>query len=248
MVETLKAMAGPALVRERKRTHLCGSLRKEHIGQEVVLMGWVQSQRDHGGAVFIDLRDRTGIAQVVFEGSSPEAHAIGDRLRSEYVVGVIGQVRSRGGNVNPKLPTGEIEVVVSYVEVLNRAETPPFLIEDQVDTAEEKRLKYRFLDLRRPELQRSLILRSKMNHRLMSEARLPRARRRQAYPRRPDFLVRPSKLGDFYAASPSCKQLFMIVTTGTFRRGASATRICADRQPEFTQRLRYPSHQVTCWR
>ncbi len=250
MVETLKAMAGPALVRERKRTHLCGSLRKEHIGQEVVLMGWVQSQRDHGGAVFIDLRDRTGIAQVVFEGSSPEAHAIGDRLRSEYVVGVIGQVRSRGGNVNPKLPTGEIEVVVSYVEVLNRAETPPFLIEDQVDTAEEKRLKYRFLDLRRPELQRSLILRSKMNHvvrRTLSEElgflelETPYMVKYTPGGAR-NFLV-PSRqnAGDFYALAESpqlYKQLFMIAGFDRYFQIVKCFRdedLRLDRQPEFTQ-------------
>src|SRR5262249_47762842 len=148
--------AGTRLIRDRKRTHLCGDLRKEHIGQEVVLMGWVQSYRDLGGAVFIDLRDRAGIAQVVFDASDNKAaHDIADRLRSEWVVGIVGKVRSRGENANTKIPTGEVEVVAHHIEVFNKSETPPFLIEDEIDTAEEKRWRYRYLDLRRPVLQRN---------------------------------------------------------------------------------------------
>ncbi|MFO0724842.1 MAG: aspartate--tRNA ligase [Myxococcota bacterium] len=243
-------MAGPALVRERKRTHFSGTLRKEHVGQEVVLMGWVQSRRDHGGAVFIDLRDRTGLAQVVFEASSGPAHEIANRLRNEWVVGVIGKVRSRGGNVNPNLATGEIEVVVSYVEVLNRAETPPFLIEDDVNTAEEKRLKYRFLDLRRPALQRNLILRSKMNQvvrRTLSdelgflELETPYMVKYTPGGAR-NFLV-PSRQnpGAFYALAESpqlYKQLFMIAGFDRYFQIVKCFRdedLRLDRQPEFTQ-------------
>src|SRR5262249_53404954 len=147
-----------------KRTHMCGDLRKDHIGETVVLMGWVHSYRDLGGAVFIDLRDRTGLAQIVFEqDESAEAHAIADKLRHDWVIGVVSNVRSRGTNANRKMATGEIEVLASFIEVFNRAETPPFLIDDSVDTAEDKRLPYRYLDLRRPSLQRTLITRSRLN-------------------------------------------------------------------------------------
>ena len=125
----IPVMTGPNLVREQKRTHMCGDLRAAHVGDEVILMGWVHSYRDLGGAVFIDLRDRTGLAQVVFDQSVDETcHKIGDRLRSEWVVGIVGKVRSRGENVNPNLPTGEIEVLASYIQVFNQSQTPPFVI------------------------------------------------------------------------------------------------------------------------
>ncbi len=107
MANDVPRMAGPNLIGEKKRTHLCGTLRAAHEGEEVVVMGWVQSYRDLGGAVFLDLRDRSGLVQVVFDAAvSPEAHAIADRARSEWVVGVVGRVRSRGANVNPRMPTG----------------------------------------------------------------------------------------------------------------------------------------------
>src|SRR5688572_1569509 len=153
---SLPAMTGPDLIKERKRTHMCGDLRSEHIGEEVVLLGWVKTRRDHGGAVFVDLRDRTGFTQVVFDASSNEqAHTIADQLRSEWVIGVVGRVRSRGANVNEKIPTGTIEVLATYIQVFNRSETPPFEIDDDITTAEEKRLEHRYLDLRRPSMQRN---------------------------------------------------------------------------------------------
>jgi aspartyl-tRNA synthetase len=250
MSEPLPSMSGPALVREKKRTHLAGTLRAEHIGQEVVLMGWVASYRDLGGAIFIDLRDRAGLAQIVFEDPSSPAHAIADRLRAEWVVGIVGKVRSRGANANAKLPTGEIEVVADYIEVFNRAETPPFHIDDEVDTAEEKRLKYRFLDLRRPALQRNLMLRSKMNHvvrRTLSEElgflelETPYMVKYTPGGAR-NFLV-PSRLnpGEFYALAESpqlYKQLFMMAGFDRYFQIVKCFRdedLRQDRQPEFTQ-------------
>jgi aspartyl-tRNA synthetase len=150
-------------IADLKRTHSCGALTKADIGKTAILFGWVQNPRDHGGAVFIDLRDREGITQVVFEpGISAEAHALARELGREDVIGVQGSVTSRGEQVNPKLKTGEIEVRVARAERFNRAETPPFLIEDQIETAEEKRLTYRYLDLRRAPMQRTLILRHRM--------------------------------------------------------------------------------------
>src|SRR5262245_34249338 len=144
-------MSGGKLITERKRTHRCGTLRGSHEGQEGVVMGWVQSYRDLGGAVFIDLRDPTGIVQVVCDAAHDAAsHAIADKARSEWVIGVVGKVRSRGSNVNSKMDTGEIEILGDRIEIFNRAETPPFAIEDDVDTAEDKRLSHRYLDLRRP--------------------------------------------------------------------------------------------------
>ena len=151
-------------ISEVKRTHSCGELTRANIGKTVVLFGWVQNRRDHGGAVFIDLRDREGLTQIVFEPDiATEAHDLAGSLRLEYVIGIRGKVVSRGSNVNPKLRTGEIEVKATELTIFNRSEPTPFLIEEQVDTAEEKRLAYRYLDLRRPPIQRALIARSKMN-------------------------------------------------------------------------------------
>jgi aspartyl-tRNA synthetase len=147
----------PRFITDTKRTHSCGELTKADIGKEVVLFGWVNNRRDHGGAVFIDLRDREGITQVVFEEDvRPEVHELAGQLRLEFCVGLRGKVVSRGGNVNPKLRTGEIEVHATELEIFNRSEPTPFQIEDRVDTAEEKRLAYRFLDLRRAPLQKTL--------------------------------------------------------------------------------------------
>ena len=123
-------------------------------GQQVVLFGWVQNRRDHGGAVFIDLRDREGLTQVVFEPDiNAEAHALAGRLRLEFCIGVQGKVASRGANVNPKMKTGEIEVRATALTIFNRSEPTPFPIEDTIDTTEEKRLAYRYLDLRRRPMQ-----------------------------------------------------------------------------------------------
>ena len=150
-------MAVP-FITEVKRTHTCGQLTKANIGEEVVLFGWVQNRRDHGGAVFIDLRDREGLTQVVFEPDiAKEAHELAGQLRLEYCIGIKGKVASRGTQVNPKLKTGEIEIKATDLTIFNRSEPTPFLVEDNIDTAEDKRLAYRFLDLRRKPLQQSLI-------------------------------------------------------------------------------------------
>ncbi len=154
---------------ELKRTHHCSELRAADEGKEAVLFGWVASYRDHGGCVFVDLRDREGITQLVFDpelsghGDGPRAaHDLARALRSEWVIGVRGVVKSRGGNKNPKLPTGEIELHVVELSVFNKSETPPFELADSIDTSEEKRLEYRYLDLRRAPLQKTLRVRHRI--------------------------------------------------------------------------------------
>ncbi len=146
-----------------QRSHHCGQLTPDHIGQTVTLNGWVQTRRDLGGVLFIDLRDRSGIVQVVFNPDySGEALKIADKVRSEYVIAVTGKVVKRDEEtINRNLPTGEIEVQITDIEVLSAAKTPPFFIEDGVEVDESLRLKYRYLDLRRPEMQKTLLLRSK---------------------------------------------------------------------------------------
>jgi aspartyl-tRNA synthetase len=160
---------------ELKRTHRSGSLRAADVGKEVVLFGWVATRRDHGGCVFIDLRDREGITQIVFDPAyrdprataDPDvvarAHKLAEEARPEWVLGVRGVVVSRGSNVNPKLATGEIEVHVVEATIFNRADTPPFALDDDIETREEVRLEYRYLDLRRKPLQESLVRRSRVN-------------------------------------------------------------------------------------
>ncbi len=142
---------------DMRRTHSCGELGAAEVGRDVVLMGWVQRRRDHGGVIFVDLRDREGITQVVFNPEmAPEVHAKAHVIRSEFVVGVRGRVRHRPeGMVNPTLATGAIEILVSELKVLNAAQNPPFLVEDNVEVSEATRLKHRHVDLRRPRLQRN---------------------------------------------------------------------------------------------
>ncbi|MEP7127023.1 MAG: OB-fold nucleic acid binding domain-containing protein, partial [Byssovorax sp.] len=155
---------------ELKRTHRCGELRASDIDQEVVLFGWVANRRDHGGLIFIDLRDRDGITQIVFDPDEKDAHMLAEATRPEWVIGIRGVVRSRGEQfskkegklvsaVNPKLATGAIEILVKEATIFNKAETPPFEISDEIDTREELRLTYRYLDLRRAPLQRALRMR-----------------------------------------------------------------------------------------
>ena len=237
-------------IRDLKRTQSCGELTSKDAGKEVVLFGWVHNRRDHGGAVFIDLRDRAGLTQVVFEADAgQEMHALSQELRYEYCVGVRGKVVSRGGNVNPRLVTGEIEVHADKLTIFNRSETPPFLIEDKIDTAEEKRLHYRYLDLRRAPLQATLMKRSKLNlvtrttlNRLgFLELETPYMVKYTPGGAR-NFLV-PSRLnpGKFYALAESpqlFKQLFMVAGFDRYFQIVKCFRdedLRLDRQPEFTQ-------------
>jgi aspartyl-tRNA synthetase len=240
----------PRFISEIKRTNSCGELTKADIGKEVVLFGWVNNRRDHGGAVFIDLRDREGLTQVVFEEDvRPEVHELAGQLRLEYCVGLRGKVVSRGGNVNPKLKTGEIEVHASELEIFNRSEPVPFQIEDRSDTSEEKRLQYRFLDLRRAPLQKTLMTRAKVNHLTRNyftenrflELETPFMGKYTPGGAR-NFLV-PSRLnpGKFYALAESpqlYKQLYMVAGFDRYFQIVRCFRdedLRLDRQPEFTQ-------------
>jgi len=246
---------------ELKRTHRCGSLRAADIGSEVVLFGWVATRRDHGGCVFIDLRDREGITQIVFDPAYKDpratadtevvarAHKLAEEARPEWVLGVRGIVVSRGTNVNPKLATGEIEIHVVEATVFNRAETPPFSLDDEIDTREEVRLEYRYLDLRRAPLQQSLVRRSRVNLATRTylagagclELETPYLVRNTPGGAR-NFLV-PSRLspGKFYALAESpqlFKQLFMVAGFDRYFQIVKCFRdedLRLDRQPEFTQ-------------
>jgi aspartyl-tRNA synthetase len=237
-------------ITEQKRTHYCGELTRADIGNEVVLFGWVNNRRDHGGAVFIDLRDREGVTQVVFEEDiRPEVHDLAGLLRLEFCVGIRGKVVSRGENVNSKLKTGEIEVHASELEIFNRSEPAPFQVDDKIDTSEEKRLQYRYLDLRRPPLQKSLITRARVNHLTRNyftdqkflELETPFMGKYTPGGAR-NFLV-PSRLnpGKFYALAESpqiYKQLYMVAGFDRYFQIVRCFRdedLRLDRQPEFTQ-------------
>jgi aspartyl-tRNA synthetase len=248
-------------ITELKRTHSCGALRASDIGKEVVLFGWVQFRRDHGNLVFIDLRDREGLTQVVFDPDlGKEAHGLAEQMRSEWVIGIRGKVRSRGQQfskkenklvaaTNPNLATGEIEIEVLQATVFNKAETPPFEITDASTTSEERRLEYRYLDLRRAPLQKTLMTRSKMNALTRSflvdsgflELETPFMGKYTPGGAR-NFLV-PSRLnpGKFYALAESpqlYKQLFMVAGFDRYFQIVKCFRdedLRVDRQPEFTQ-------------
>ncbi len=250
MAEQLPSMPGPNLILEEKRTHMGGDLRADHVGERVVVMGWVHGYRNLGGAVFIDLRDRSGLLQLVFDqNDDPVPHGVADQIGREWVIGIIGKVRKRAGKVNPNLPTGEVEVVVNYIQVFNRAETPPFEIEDDVETYEEKRLEYRYLDLRRPILQRNLMLRSKVTQiarRRLTEQGFLELETPYLVKYTPggarNFVV-PCRLnpGTFYALAESpqlYKQLFMMAGYDRYFQVTRCFRdedLRQDRQPEFTQ-------------
>ncbi|USE34499.1 aspartate--tRNA ligase [Endozoicomonas sp. SCSIO W0465] len=232
------------------RSHYCGELNLSHDGQEVTLCGWVHRRRDHGGVIFLDLRDREGLAQVVVDPDTEEAFALADKVRSEYVLKIAGIVRPRPeGTVNSNMSTGEIEVLGKQVEILNQAQTPPFQIEGYTEVGEDVRLRNRVIDLRRPEMQEKLIIRSKATavvRRFMEEQgfldiETPMLTRATPEGAR-DYLV-PSRVhpGHFYAL-PQSPQLFkqMLMVSG-FDRYYQIVKcfrdedLRADRQPEFTQ-------------
>ena len=233
-------------------TRTAGELRAENIGEEVTLTGWVWRRRDHGGLIFCDLRDRTGMTQCTFdpEHAAGEAFHTAETMRPEWPILVHGTVIARDAEtVNPKLPTGEIEVLVDRVEVLGRSKTPPFQIEDGIETAEDTRLKYRYLDIRRPEMMERLKLRSDftfairtaLHDRAFMEVETPALFKSTPEGAR-DFIV-PSRLqpGSFYALPQSpqlLKQLLMVGGVERYYQVAKCFRdedLRADRQPEFTQ-------------
>ncbi len=234
-----------------RRTHNCGELRVSDTGARAVLMGWVHRRRDLGGVIFIHLRDREGETQVVFRADlDPEVHRKAELLRPEYVVAVEGVVQRRSEDtVNPKMPTGEIEVFADRLWILNESKTPPFPLEDSVEVSEDVRLKYRFVDLRRPRMQRNIILRSKISFAIRQhmyeqgfhEIETPFLTRSTPEGAR-DYLV-PSRLqpGHFYALPQSpqlFKQLLMIAGYERYFQLVRCFRdedLRADRQPEFTQ-------------
>lgn len=233
-----------------KRTHLCNDLRAADTGKTVMLAGWVQSLRDHGGMAFVDLRDYTGLTQLRFDpDTDPELHKLAGTLHSEDVIAVVGEVVRRGANVNPNLPTGEIEVIAHECDVLNRADTPPIEIADDLDANEELRLRYRYLDMRRPVVQNVFRIRHRIAKAIRDyfdeegfiEIETPFLTKSTPEGAR-DYLV-PSrvKAGSFYALPQSpqiFKQLFMIAGFDRYAQIVRCFRdedLRADRQPEFTQ-------------
>lgn len=235
-----------------KRTHNCGVLRKEQVGSEVVLCGWVSRRRDHGGLIFVDMRDRSGLVQIVFDEAVMPAGTFheAESLRSEFVLSIRGAVRARSEDtVNPNMETGEVEIVVSELHILNKAKTPPFYIQDGIDVDEMIRLRYRYLDLRRPEMQANMILRHRVTKLMRDffdrngflEIETPMLCKSTPEGAR-DFLV-PSRLnaGEFYALPQSpqiFKQLLMVSGFEKYFQIVRCFRdedLRADRQPEFTQ-------------
>ena len=232
------------------RTHYCGDVTADDIGETVELTGWVHRRRDHGGVIFLDVRDRAGIVQVVFDPDTPSSFAVADRVRNEYVLGIQGRVRPRpAGTVNPAMKTGAVEVLGGSLTVLNESATPPIQVDEYSDAGEEARLKYRFLDLRRPEMLHRLKLRaeatSHVRRFLESEGywdvETPTLTKTTPEGAR-DFLV-PSRTqaGQFFALPQSpqlFKQLLMMSSVDKYYQFARCYRdedLRADRQPEFTQ-------------
>ena len=233
------------------KSHNCGELRKEHVGQSVKLAGWVDRRRDHGGLIFIDLRDREGVTQVVFNSEmSVDAYKIADQLRGEYVVGITGKVSLRpAGTENPKLPTGDIEIATEGINILNTSLTPPFYINEDVEVEENLRLKYRYLEMRRSGLKNNLLLRAKVVRLMRNfledlgfiEVETPMLIKSTPEGAR-DYLI-PSRIwpGKFYALPQSPQQMKQLLMVGGIEKYYQIARCFrdedtrADRQPEFTQ-------------
>jgi len=231
------------------RSHYCGHLTEEHIDQEVILSGWVHRRRDHGGVIFVDLRDREGISQIVFDPDIPEMFMLAEKVRNEFVIQVKGKVRQRPeGTENPEMPTGQVEILALELTVLNASETPPFQLDDD-DVSEEHRLRYRYIDLRRPEMQQRLILRAQITRMLRNylddngflDIETPILTKATPEGAR-DYLV-PSRThqGEFFALPQSpqlFKQLLMMSGMDRYYQVVRCFRdedLRADRQPEFTQ-------------
>ena len=235
---------------ELKRSHKCGKIGSENEGEKIVISGWVQKRRDHGGLIFIDIRDRSGIVQTVFDPDDEEIFELAENLRAEYVVSVKGEVTKRPeGNINPEMETGEVEIEVEKLEILDEAETPPFHVENSVDVSEDLRLKYRYIDLRRPFMKKIM----KLRHKAMKKTRdylvendfweieTPILTKSTPEGAR-DYLV-PSrvKTGKFFALPQSpqlFKQLLMMSGMERYFQIARCFRdedLRANRQPEFTQ-------------
>ncbi len=232
------------------RSHYCGEFSSAHVGEEVKVVGWVHRRRDHGGVIFLDIRDRTGIVQVVFDPDTEESFATADRVRNEFVLAMSGRVRPRPeGTVNPDMATGEIEVLGKSLEILNASQTPPFQLDEYSEAGEDVRLRYRYLDLRRPEMQQRLQMRAKISSAVRRylegdgfwEIETPTLTRATPEGAR-DYLV-PSRThpGEFFALPQSpqvFKQLLMISGMDKYYQIARCYRdedLRADRQPEFTQ-------------
>ncbi|RAU18481.1 aspartate--tRNA ligase [Nitrincola tibetensis] len=232
------------------RSHYCGDLRKEHIGQDITLMGWVHRRRDHGGVIFLDVRDREGITQVVFDPDRDESFKLADSVRNEYVIELRGSVRARpAGTENKDMPTGDIEVLGKELRILNKSDTPPFQLDEHQQVGEDVRLRNRFIDLRRPEIQRKLRFRSQITHYIRNylenngfiDIETPILTRATPEGAR-DYLV-PSRTheGHFFALPQSpqlFKQLLMVSGFDRYYQIAKCFRdedLRADRQPEFTQ-------------
>ncbi|MEI7950445.1 MAG: aspartate--tRNA ligase [Gammaproteobacteria bacterium] len=232
------------------RTHYCGELRATHIGQTITLCGWVHRRRDHGGVIFLDLRDRDGISQIVVDPDTKESFALAEQVRSEFVVKLVGLVRARPqGTENKDMPSGEIEVLCRQLEILNPSETPPFMLDEHANVSEDVRLRNRYIDLRRPEMQRKLRMRSNVTSSVRNfldengflDIETPILGRATPEGAR-DYLV-PSRThpGHFFALPQSpqqYKQLLMVAGFDRYYQIAKCFRdedLRADRQPEFTQ-------------
>ena len=231
------------------RTHYCGHLNREHIGQTVTLCGWAHRRRDHGGVIFIDLRDREGMAQIVIDPDTPAAFAIAETVRSEYVLRVVCKARARPeGTVNPNIPTGEVEMLASEIEILNPSLTPPFMLDDE-NLTETVRLEHRYIDLRRPAMQKNLMLRYRVSKTLRDyldthgfiEVETPMLTRSTPEGARDYLVPSPVHAGHFFAL-PQSPQLFkQLLMVSGFDRYFQITKcfrdedLRADRQPEFTQ-------------